>query len=464
MHGITLSKRPEDWEILQQKDGFASVILEGSYQVHPAAIEVGVEAVCPVVRVMREDDNTCVLPWQPMEHHTNADFGGTFCHTFPVPAGGLYRVETSLETKSTVPDLTWLYRGDCVLHLGVGYVFILAGQSNASGYSRDYAFDPPDIHVHLFRNRGSWDMACDPMNESTDAGSLANEEMGIPGVSPYLSFSKNLYRFTGLPVGLVQTTLGGAPMERWLPGTGDLYQNMIEKIEQTHGSYAGVLWYQGCSDCNQECAPHYLSRFTEMVTGLRGYLGYDIPFFTFQLNREIGSSCDTSWGMVREAQRLAAHTLKDVYILPTMDCGVSDNIHNNAHANMMLGEKMFRLCAHVLSGAPAFFAPELAALRLLEGNQLELEFSNMALGFVLFAVKPENSGFLIEDAKGNVGITALRANRQDKNHMYLTLDRKPEADAVISFAWEANPVAFPMLDEVTFLPPLAFYKMPVYGA
>ena len=53
MHGITLTKAPADWEILQQENGKASVALKGNFQVHPAAIEVGVERVTPVVRVMR---------------------------------------------------------------------------------------------------------------------------------------------------------------------------------------------------------------------------------------------------------------------------------------------------------------------------------------------------------------------------------------------------------------------------
>lgn len=45
MHGITLTKAPADWEILQQENGKASVALKGNFQVHPAAIEVGVERV-----------------------------------------------------------------------------------------------------------------------------------------------------------------------------------------------------------------------------------------------------------------------------------------------------------------------------------------------------------------------------------------------------------------------------------
>ena len=43
MHGITLTSAPSDWEVLQQKDKKASVTLKGTFQVHPAAIQVGVD-------------------------------------------------------------------------------------------------------------------------------------------------------------------------------------------------------------------------------------------------------------------------------------------------------------------------------------------------------------------------------------------------------------------------------------
>ena len=208
MHGITLTSAPSDWEILQQTDKKATVTLKGSFQVHPAAIQVGVDHVTPIARVMREDDNMTVIPWTKADHFSCDDqFRGTFDITLTLPAGGPYRIDTSLETKSTIPDLTWLYRGDCVLHLGVGNLFIIAGQSNSAGYSRDFCADAPSMDVHLYRNRSRWDIASHPMNESTFAGSLANEEMGVPGVSPYLSFGKTYAKMTGMPVGLIQTSL-----------------------------------------------------------------------------------------------------------------------------------------------------------------------------------------------------------------------------------------------------------------
>lgn len=100
MHGITLTKSPTDWEIIQHEDGYAKIKLEGSYQVHKAAIEVGVESAIPIVRVVQEEDNSVVIPWtiaDTIEEGNN--FSGTFHTEILIPEGGLYRIDTSLETN-----------------------------------------------------------------------------------------------------------------------------------------------------------------------------------------------------------------------------------------------------------------------------------------------------------------------------------------------------------------------------
>ncbi len=470
MHGVTLTSAPADWEIIQQENGYAQVILEGTYRVHPAAIEVGVACARPVIRVVREEDNMTVLPWTPAQEVTEEEgFRGSFTAKLSIPAGGLYRIDTSLETRSTVPNLTWLYRGDCVLHIGVGNLFIIAGQSNSAGYSRDFCTDPPHICVHLFRNRGKWDMACHPMNESTFAGSLANEEMGVPGASPYLSFARNYYQVTGMPVGLIQTALGGSPIKRWKPEEGDLYQNMIEKIHMTKGRYAGILWYQGCSDTEPELSSSYFEHFKEYVEAVRKELGYEIPFFTMQLNRQINGINDESWGMVREAQRRASLEIPGIYLMTTTNLSLSDGIHNSAQANLALGEKLAKQCAHVLNSEDEFEAPELESAKMLndaetkqlglEGTWMKLEFAHVKNCFLLYSSLGKDSGFMLEDEGGKIEIRSVRANREDGNRVYLELERSPEKKACLSFAWEADPVRLPMVDEVTYLPPVSFYKM-----
>ncbi len=470
MHGIILTQAPEDWEILQQKDGFAEVVLKGKFNVHPAAIKVGVESALPVVRVMREEDNMTVIPWTAAGcvEQGGEPFTGTFTARIRLPEGGLYRIETSLETKSTRPELTWLYRGDCVLHVGVGDLFLIAGQSNSAGYSRDFCMDPPHLCVHLYRNRSKWDLACHPMNESTFAGSLANEEMGIPGVSPYLSFAKKYYSLTGRPVGLVQTALGGSPMSRWDPEKGDLFANMMEKIHQTHGNYAGMLWYQGCSDTYPEQSAVYLERFRSFVDALRRGLGYQIPIFTMQLNRQINGLYDEAWGTVREAQRRAAEEIPGVYVLSTTNLSLCDGIHNSAQANVALGERLARHCHYVLNGGEEYGAPELErAWKVteeekeslgLKGEWLGMVFRHVRSCFIVCSDLGKDSGFTLVDEMGPVEIKRLRSTRQDKDHVYLELGRKPGTSLRLSFAWQADPTSRMPVDEVTYMPPLSFYQ------
>lgn len=470
MHGITLTSGPSDWEIIQQEKGKATVELAGTYKVHPAAIEVGVASATPVVRVMREDDNTTVIPWTPAVQVTQGEnFTGSFQMEIVIPAGGLYRIETSLETRSTLPNLTWLYRGDCVLHVGVGNLFLIAGQSNSAGYGKDYCTDPPHLCVHLFRNRNQWDLASHPMNESTTAGSLPNEEMGIPGVSPYLSFGKKYYELTGMPVGLIQTAQGGSSIERWNPKDGDLYGNMMNKIQETKGRYAGVLWYQGCEDTRPEQAEAYGEHFRELAEALRAALGYEIPFFTMQLNRFINGPFDEAWGMVREAQRRAALSIPAVSVLPTTNLSQSDSVHNSAQANVALGIRLARQCACVLNGAEEFEAPDFDGAVIaeqeekerlgLQGTWLRITFAHVKNCFMLYSANGRDSGFTLEDSAGPVEIKSIRANREDKNRVYLELDREPGEAAMLSFAWEADPVKLPMVDEVTYMPPLSFYRI-----
>lgn len=472
MHGISLVSAPMDWEILQQENGSARVALKGTYQVHPAAIDVGVARAVPMVRVMRESDNMTVIPWTMADTiWEKENFTGSFETAVEIPAGGLYRIETCLETMSTVPNLTWLYRGDCVLHLGVGNLFLIAGQSNSAGYGRDFCDDPPHLCVHLFRNRSKWDLACHPMNESTFGGSLPNEEMGIPGVSPYLSFAKTYYEITGMPVGLIQTSMGGSPMNRWNPQKGDLYRNMMDKIHQTGGKYAGILWYQGCSDTDPKNAESYFNRFKDYVESVRGELGYEIPLFTMQLNRQINGVHDECWGMVRDAQRRAALEIPKVYVLSTTNLNLCDGIHNSAPANVALGKKLARQCAGVLNGAEEYEAPSLRAVsrvageekaeKKLKGVWLRLDFAHVKNCLQIASSLGKDSGFSLEDSEGEVEILSIRANREDRNNAYLELGREVGKEAFLSFAWQADPVKIPMIDEVTFLPPLSFYRYPI---
>jgi len=462
MHGVFIEKGLMDWQIIQQEQGFGSFYFSGSYQVPQAAIEVGTQVAYPIIRVMSEDDNSSIIPWTKTNRFPSEDgMSGTWNMSLTAPAGGLYRIETGLDTIGSQPNQGWIFRGDVRLHIGIGDVFIIAGQSNSVGYGKDSAFDPPNTYVHLFRNRRTWDLACHPINESTFAADDFNAEMGVSGVSPYISFGKAFSRISHCPVGLISTALGGSAISRWdTSQNGDLFQNMISKVKDCGNKAAGVLWYQGCSDTTQELSRDYFENFKRVVTETRKELGYEIPFFTFQLNRQLGGIHDESWGIVREAQRQASHKIPGVFILPTINCSLSDGIHNNAPSSIILGEKMAKLSGSILYHSPEFLAPDLNEA-FFTSKSIHLTFRNMKRGFMIFSSAPQDIGFTINDSDGLIPITSFIANKEQPNILNLTLEREPKGNVLISFGWEANPIQIPIVDEVTYLPPLSFFEFPV---
>lgn len=467
MFGVQIITGPVDWEIFQQQDGVASVHMEGTYNVPEAAIIQGVASATPVFRVLREENHEIKIDWTPMTHvSSDINWSGDWKADIKLKKGGLYLIETGLDTWSTTSNLHWIFRGDTRRHIGVGNLFIIAGQSNAAGYGRDASYDPPMLGVHFFRNNGRWELASHPMNDGTDAlDSCVNLEMGISGTSPYLSFAKEFYRLSQAPVGLIPTALGGSPILRWSKGEkGDLYHNLLHRLKQLgerHRCFAGMLWYQGCSDATPEEAHLYGKRFETFVEHIRQDVQEQLPIFTFQLNRELNSSNHHAWGMLRESQRLASLDMDHVYILPTHDCLLCDGIHNDSGANVKLGERLARQCAGILLDQDTYFAPGPVYLEKNEETKLTLTCAPCPFGLQLFDSPDKPNGFTIMEGDQVIPITRIEI---DKNHMdkvCIYTEEKITKEATLSYCWEANPPYRVIAEKSNYLPIIAFYKFPI---
>lgn len=244
----------QNWQILQQTEGAAEVFFSGYWKVHEEIKNNEGYDPIPSIRVVEEGDYRTVLPWTRVSFSREKDgFEGKWEITLSIPAGGLYRIECGIDVKSPLKPKGWVVRGDVRFHIGVGDLFVIAGQSNAAGFAKDWARDESSLMVHLYRNSHTWDIACHPFTEYTDAWDTPNEDKGVVGFSPFLAFGKMFSSISHRPVGFIQTACGGTAMERWDPGrTGDLYHNMVKRIQECGGKTAGILWYQGCSDAESD--------------------------------------------------------------------------------------------------------------------------------------------------------------------------------------------------------------------
>jgi sialate O-acetylesterase len=432
--GASIEQGPRDWQILQQDaNGTASIPLRGVYRTN--APEFRVEA-----RVVRESDGapvTAKTDWTAARLLPDQRWELTLTG---IPAGGLYRLETRV-WRTNCPDIRPM-RGDYVHHLGVGDVWIIAGQSNASGTATGYVEDPPTLGVHLFGNDEQWKLAAHPLEDATRTRHPVTVHGVFQAKSPWLAFGRRLLRETGIPVGLIPTALGGSPLSRWQPGA-DLYRNMLDMARLSGGGVRGIVWYQGESDCNPRGREDYGARFRRFVEAARADLKRpDLPILTGQLGRYTDAGQDRerhrSWSVVREAQRRAALEIPGVEVIPTIDLELCDEIHLSAPAVVTLGERFAAAALRMVHGRD-LPPPGIQLLRtewvMQPSPTLRVHFQPPPAGWV--KVGPVTD-FTVEDAMGPVELTAVQLD--DRGWVDLRLGRGPAPEGVtLHNHYGANP-------------------------
>ena len=217
---------PQPFQIIQQDErGLANLRVVGT--ARPTSPGDFVEA-----RIVSESDQTTICPWRPI--HIRAD--GTWEHRFDECQPAVC-IRSKPELCATVPRPEWGNAGDVIHHIGVGDLWVIAGQSNAAGYGRGAVFDPPELGVHILKNNETWDVAAHPLNDPTGS-THANAEIANPGHSAYLCFARTLRAALGYPVGLIQTALGNSRLAQWNPvenPDAPLYQNLLHCVRLAGG-------------------------------------------------------------------------------------------------------------------------------------------------------------------------------------------------------------------------------------
>lgn len=433
LQGVSIQEGPRDWQILQQdREGHASVRLAGVYRTN--APEFRVEA-----RVVRENDGRPAnrdVDWRAAEllpdQRWRLELSG-------IPAGGLYRIETRV-WRTKCPDIRPM-RGDYVHHLGVGDLWVIAGQSNASGTGTGYVDDPPTLGVHLFGNDEQWKLAAHPLEDATRSLHPITVHGVFQAHSPWISFGRRLLGEQGHPIGLIPTAMGGSPLRRWDPGA-DLYNNMLDMVRKAGGRVRGIVWYQGESDANPQGSKDYLERFSRFVAGIRRDLDDpQLPIVTGQLGRYTNAGQDPqkhrSWSAVREAQRQAARQLQQVALVTGIDLPLCDEIHLSSAANVLLGQRFAE--AVLAASARRTLPPGIHLVRtewiMQPSPALRLHFETPAAGWV--KVGPVED-FRVEDAMGPVELTAIEVD--DRGWVDLRLGRGPGGGVTVHAHYGANPI------------------------
>lgn len=432
-----------DFQIIQRDpDGYARFTWEGKLEepLKDASHHV-------VVRVVREDDNLCLIPWTICKMASDTL---SWSIELTVPEGGLYRFEASIQQG----DALWIDKIECVYHIGVGDIYVTVGQSNMTGYGRDSAYDPPCLGVHMFRNRGEWSIAAHPLADAL--GSIYGYPENGTGTSPALSFARRLHDRLGVPIGIIPTAVGGTYLSEWDPtDEGGCYYEMEKRLIKT-GAFKGFIWLQGCNDCNEKDAPTYFERFSNMVSSWNERLGAH-PMLTVQLNRSIDNmdpKNDRYWGMIRDAQRRAALEINGVYVVASIDLPTTDGIHNSSGANVIIGERLANAALSYIYGKPGQESVFILSAEAIDNTHVKL---NLTSGHLVLAMDNFALGMNVEDPDG---MTDCIEASPIKDGLIVSTSRPYKLPARFHYAWKAHPPVFLARDFFN-MPILACYGMEI---
>ncbi|PRP81029.1 hypothetical protein PROFUN_11181 [Planoprotostelium fungivorum] len=238
-------------------------------------------------------------------YNTSVDSNGSWNFNLPpTPAGGPYNIAVSIGS------------------------FTQTLQSNMQ-FQTNAAFDVED----LLKNAGNYDKirlvtVQESYTWSPSSTDLASTFSAVCWLSAVFTYNQ-----TGVPLGLIEASVGGTRVEQWSPPGSQsdclgyqysdsfgLYNNYILPLLRLR--IAAVIWYQGENNWGRtglyECQlPSMINSWNEKF----GYANHSLPWFVVQLAGY--ASIRNGISSQRWAQKLAADTVPNVEIYTAAD--LSDN-------------------------------------------------------------------------------------------------------------------------------------------
>ncbi len=251
------------------------------------------------------------------------------------------------------------------------------------------------------RRPATWTV-CDPSTVS-----------GFSGVAFY--FARQLHRELGVPIGVIDSSRGGTPIEpfipraafdshptlkrelelgdqgdldaiwklpggvrardaNWLPGR--LFHSRLAPISRF--AVRGAIWYQGESNCGvQEDPRDYQHKMRALINGWRQALGNEkLPVYFVQLP---GSGAGDGWPYLREQQRLATD-LPHTGMVVTVDI---DGAGIHPANKIDVGKRLARWALAKDYGRKIAFSGPLFDRQVIRGGKIVLHFRHADSGLMV---------------------------------------------------------------------------------
>ncbi len=285
----------------------------------------------------------------------------------------------------------------------IGEVWIGSGQSNmewqlanTNGAAEAIAAaDHPEIRLFHVPKIQASEPAAD-INAAWKVCTPAN----VPKFSAVLYyFGLKLQQELDVPIGLINSSWGGSPIEPWTiteKGSGGMYNGMIAPL--TNVAVRGSIWYQGETNVIQANGLAYEGKMKDLILGWRKQFGNDqLAFHFVQI---------APWSGRYEAGELPALWEAQVASLKIPHTGMAvttdlvDNIKDIHPRNKLdVGNRLalWALAKNYDQPKVTYSGPLYESMKI-EGNQIRLQFAHSA-GLKSRDGKPLNE-FQIATAEG----------------------------------------------------------------
>jgi len=245
--------------------------------------------------------------WRSIPHE-----GGDFAGSVRCPAGGWHRLRVRAVRDGEVVAEAAVDR------VGVGEIFVVAGQSNSANHGEERQRPATDRVVTFDGTR--WRVAEDPQPGASGGGGSFMPPLGDAIVAG-----------CDVPVGFIACGIGATSVREWLPAgvsfpapptiearvrrtpdgrwesDGRAFADLVARMKQPGPrGFRAVLWHQGESDANQRdpsrTLPGTLYRefLGTVITESRTTIGWDAPWFVAVATYHVPG--DEAWPDIRAAQ------------------------------------------------------------------------------------------------------------------------------------------------------------------
>jgi hypothetical protein len=242
-------------------------------------------------------------------------------------------------------------------------LFILAGQSNMSGYGEFPLHQTVNSRVFLFGNDYRWKIAAEPIDSPVGQVDEVSKDGGAR-FGPGLAFATSLLKQKPeLVIGLIPCAKGNTTIEQWQRSLSDatLYGSCLKRAwaASPMGEIAGLVFFQGEADAvdpQQDLdrslfAFEYVMKFSDFVTGFRDDLARPkLPLVFAQIGSNTAPEAFINWQVVQDQQ--ASVKLSCAAMITTEDLPLGDPVHFSTDSYRIIGRRFAQTYLN-LTSSPA---------------------------------------------------------------------------------------------------------------